>query len=193
MPHPGWRSRGYLPHCDERALVQHIVFGLFDALPGEAPPSLTRPDHRAEWADAQLDRNLGCRLLANAANAEIVQRSLLHDDGEKYALMAWCVMPTHVHVLAELRFEHTMARIVQTWKSATSHAINKRERRTGHLWRREYFDRFMRSETQFASTLAYIEANPVAAGLCEAPEDWPFSSANWPAADAGEGAGGPDY
>ena len=179
MLHRGWRSRGYLPHCDERSLVQHIVFGLFDALPGEAPESMRRPDDRAAWADAAFDAGLGCRLLHHSDNAEIVQSALLHDDGEHYALAAWCVMPTHVHVLVEQRFERSLADIVQAWKSVAAHAINKRENRKGRLWRREYFDRFMRSEEQFATTVAYIENNPVAAGLCEAPEDWRFSSANW--------------
>jgi REP element-mobilizing transposase RayT len=179
MKTSGWRSRGYLPHCDERGLVQHVIFGLFDSLPNEAPPSMSRPDDRAAWADEALDTGHGCRLLAKQANAEIVQHSLLHDDGERYALGAWCIMPTHVHVLIELRFEASLADIVQTWKSATAHAINKRERRKGRLWRREYFDRFMRNAEQFAVTVAYIENNPVAAGLCERPHDWRYSSATW--------------
>jgi REP element-mobilizing transposase RayT len=148
-------------------------------MPTEAPASLTRPDLRADWADDQLDRGFGCRLLAKPANAEIVQASLLYDDGAKYALAAWCIMPTHVHVLVELRFEAPLADIVQTWKSATSHAINKNEGRKGRLWRREYFDRFMRSEDQFSNTVAYIENNLVAAQLCERTTDWPFSSAAW--------------
>jgi REP element-mobilizing transposase RayT len=179
MPSTGWRSRGYLPHCDERGLVQHIVFGLFDAMPNAAPPSLTRPDHRADWADDQLDRGFGSRLLAKPENANLVQDSLLHDDDERYALAAWCVMPTHVHVLVELRPESSLADIVQTWKSATAHTINKREDRKGRLWRREYFDRFMRDEGQLETTVAYIENNPVKAKLCERPEDWRFSSASW--------------
>jgi REP element-mobilizing transposase RayT len=183
MTHAGWRSRGYLPHCDERGLVQHIVFGLFDALPHEAPPSMSRPDDRAAWPDKALDAGYGCRVLADATNAEIVQNALLHDDGECYALGAWCIMPTHVHVLVELRFEQSLAEIVQAWKSVSAHAINKRMRRQGRLWRREYFDRFMRTDEQYANTAAYIENNPVAAGLCAAPEDWRFSSANWSRVD----------
>jgi len=178
MAHAGWRSRGYLPHCDERGLVQHIVFGLFDSLPGAAPPSLSRPSDRAEWADAMLDRGYGCRLLMHAENAAIVEHCLLHDDGERYALAAWCVMPTHVHVLIEHLDDTALAAIVQTWKSTSAHAINKRAQRRGSLWRREYFDRFMRTGAQFEATVAYIENNPVAAHLCERPADWPFSSAN---------------
>lgn len=177
MPNTGWRSRGYLPHCDERGLVSAYRFGLADAMPSKTPHGLSRPDLRGDWADDQLDRGMGCSLLAKPANARLVQASLLHDDGVNYALAAWCIMPTHVHALIELRFGSTLADIVQAWKSATSHAINKIEGRKGRLWRREYYDRFMRSEDQLANTVAYIESNPVAARLCERPTDWPFSSA----------------
>ncbi len=104
---------------------------------------------------------------------------MLHGDGRRYALAAWCVMPTHVHVLIEQCPDFDLASLVHSWKSFTAHAINKIEDRQGPLWRREYFDRFMRSEQQFAWTVAYIENNPVAARLVDDPRSWRFSSANW--------------
>src|SRR5262245_11638659 len=174
----GWRSRGYLPHCDEHSLTQHIIFGLADALPSSVPSSITDPEGRAKWADKAFDRNGGRRLLARPANAEIVQKSLLHGDGERYALVAWCVMPTHVHVVAEMSRGASLATIVHSWKSFTAHAINKNEGRDGVLWRREYFDRFMRSPEQFSWTVEYVERNPVAASLVKCAADWPFSSAH---------------
>jgi putative transposase len=179
MVHAGWRSRGYLPHCDERGLVQHIIFGLADAMPKSVPANINDPIKRVEWADRALDANHGSRLLAKPECAGEVQRCLLHDDGERYALAAWCVMPTHVHVVIEQFEGHPLADIVQTWKSVTAHAINKAEGRGDTLWRREYFDRFMRSEEQFAWTIEYVERNPVSAKLIERPEDWPYSSARW--------------
>jgi len=175
----GWRSRGYLPHCDEQGLVQHIVFGLGDALPGSVPHSITESVARAEWADKAFDTVRGERLLASRANAQIVQDALLHGDGERYALAAWCIMPTHVHVLVERFGDYSLAKVVHSWKSFTAHAINKNEERSGALWLREYFDRFMRSEEQFAWTVEYIERNPVTAGLVQRAEDWEFSSARW--------------
>jgi putative DNA methylase len=179
MSHTGWRSRGYLPHCDERGRVQHIVFGLADALSSSIPNSITDPVARAEWADRAFDTARGERLLTSRTNAEIVQGSLLHGDGERYALAAWCIMPTHVHVLVEQFSDYPLAKIIHSWKSFTAHAINKNEKRSGALWLREYFDRFMRSEDQFAWTAEYIERNPVTAGLVQAAVDWEFSSARW--------------
>lgn len=175
----GWRSRGYLPHCDEKCLVQHIVFGLDDAMPASPPTDLTNPAERAVWADRVFDKGYGSRLLAKVVCANIVETALLHGDGERYALAAWCVMPTHVHVVIELFPSATLARIVHTWKSWTAHQINAVEGRTGVLWRREYFDRFMRSAEQFAWTVAYVENNPVAAQLASHSEDWTYSSARW--------------
>lgn len=175
----GWRSRGYLPHCDEEGLVQHIIFGLDDALPRSVPASIADSAERADWADKAFDANRGSCILAEARNASIVQDSLFYGDRERYALAAWCIMPTHVHVLIEQFENFPLAKIIHGWKSFTAHALNRHEERSGAVWRREYFDRFMRSEEQFAWTLEYIERNPVSARLVRRAEDWEFSSARW--------------
>jgi len=45
------------------------------------------------------------------------------------------------------------------------------------LWQREYWDRYIRDERHFQSARAYIENNPVSAGLVKIPTGWPWSSA----------------
>jgi REP element-mobilizing transposase RayT len=107
----------------------------------------------------------------------MVQNVLLRSDGEEYRLSAWVVMPNHIHLLAT-RFEnHTLADIMQSLKSITSHKANRILKRTGQFWMLDYFDRYIRNAEHFASTVRYIENNPVKARLCARPEDWPFSSA----------------
>ena len=190
MKTSGWRSRGYLPHCDERGLVQHIVFGLSDGF--RSPPShIDDPIERALWVDRELDAGHGSRLLAMPRHAQVVEECLLYGDGERYALAAWCVMPNHVHVLVEQFEGWSLSTVIQKWKSVSAHAINKAEGRKGRLWQPEYFDRFMRSAEQFEWTIAYVENNPVAAQLVERPENWRFSSAAWGASDAGGDARAP--
>ena len=49
--------------------------------------------------DEYLDSHHGAAHLANEAVALLVQENLRHHDGEKYHLLAYCVMPNHVHVL----------------------------------------------------------------------------------------------
>jgi putative transposase len=182
----GWRSRGYLPHCDATGLIQHIVFGLADALPkSAAPPS-------AMHGDQLLDAGYGECLLRRSECAAIVEHTLLHADSERYRLLAWCVMPNHVHVVVE-QFEGTpLDAVVQAWKSTSAHRINHLLARKGRLWRREYFDRFMRDDDHLAATIDYVENNPVAAKLATDACAWNWSSARLRQRPvAGEDAGGP--
>lgn len=46
-----------------------------------------------------------------------------------------------------------------------------------HVWMREYWDRFIRDDAHLRATIDYIHRNPVKAGLCREPSDWPWSSA----------------
>jgi REP element-mobilizing transposase RayT len=126
-----------------------------------------------------LDQGYGKAFLTNARIAEIVQSDLLSLDGERYRLSAWVVMPNHIHFLAT-RFESaTLSAIMQSFQSLTSHKANRILKRRGRLWMADYFDRYIRTAEHFAKTVQYIEHNPVKAGLCERPEDWPFSSARF--------------
>lgn len=172
-PHRGWYSRGYLPHCDVAGLIQHIVFGLADSVPrGVRSPSV-------QHSDRLLDAGHGACHLRDATCASSVEAALLHSDGERYRLIAWCIMPNHVHAVIEQGQSFPLANIIQSWKSASSHQINTYLRREGRLWRREYFDRFMRDDDHLSTTIAYVENNPVQAGFVSIPSDWSFSSARW--------------
>jgi putative transposase len=176
----GWRSRGYLPHLDTPELVQHIVFRLVDSLPAKLRDELAKlpQAERTDAADAALDAGNGRRDLAIPNLAELVQNTLFRFDGERYALMAWCVMPNHVHALIETRKNQPLDRVVHSWKSFTAHSANRLLGRAGRFWAPEYFDRYMRNDGQLAATRIYIEENPVKAKLCAAAADWPYSSAS---------------
>jgi REP element-mobilizing transposase RayT len=111
--------------------------------------------------------------------------SLQHFDGQRYRLIAWCIMPNHVHVLLETLTP--LAKIVQGWKSITARwaLTHSEEFQLGipdpkHLWMREYWDRFIRNDRHLENTVLYIHQNPVKAGLCQRAEDWPWSSAGTP-------------
>jgi hypothetical protein len=58
-----------------------------------------------------------------------------------------------------------------------SHEANRMLNRQGQFWQEEYHDRYIRDEQHLECSVRYIEMNPVKAGLCRSPEDWPFSSA----------------
>jgi len=169
MGRKGWHGRGYLPHLDGYGIMQHVVFRLHDAVPSESTQS----------GDDVLDQGHGSAVLRDPTCARIVADALRFYDPERYGLHAWCVMPNHVHILLATNEAHEPGAIVQAWKSFTARKINALLGRSGQLWATDYFDRFMRDETHYQTTKLYIEMNPVKAGLCAAPEDWPFGSAGW--------------
>ncbi|MEQ1618684.1 MAG: transposase [Terricaulis sp.] len=176
----GWHSRGYLPHRDDEGLVQHVVFRLADSLPAhvtEGLALLAKAEQRKR-VDALLDRGLGERILEKPEVAFIVSSALRHFDGERNRLHAWCVMPNHVHAMIAPVGGQPLGAIVKSWKIFTARRINRLLDRDGPVWAPDYFDRFVRDDNHAAATFDYIEANPVAAGLCPSPADWPFSSAS---------------
>lgn len=206
----GWHSRGYLPHLDAAQLVQHITFHLADSLPTDAikriqseidklPDSeqaLARSQRTQEW----LDAGSGSCLLREASCARIVEDALLYGDGVRYRLLAWVVMPNHVHVLIEQKAEWPLAKVVQSWKRHTSREIHRLDlgalsctRQNSQnaeynsalpansnppLWQRDYWDRFVRNERHFQTIKRYIEENPVTAGLATNAQQWPWGSAH---------------
>jgi putative transposase len=103
LAHMGWHARGYLPHFDSPEAVQTLTFRLADSLPKAVyDESTSLPDNkRRSQLDALLDESRGAAILGEAAVAAIVEHALQHFDGERYRLLAWVVMPNHVHVIIE--------------------------------------------------------------------------------------------
>lgn len=183
----GWHSRGYLPHFDGQAIPQHISIHLADAIPKEVIERWHRELNAGnstqdkillqKRVDKYADQGFGHAYLKDERLAEMVQETLLRDDGKKYRLSAWVVMPNHVHLLLT-RFEsYELSDIMQALKSITAHRANKSLGRSGEFWMQEYFDRYIRNAKHYRKTIEYIENNPVKARLCRRPEEYRFSTA----------------
>ena len=189
VPTPrGWHSRGYLPHLDAgNAVIQTICFRLADSLPGHVVESWqaelqTHPSGKREGElrtriERYLDAGRGACWLGDSRIGAIVENALLHFDGERYRLLAWVVMPNHVHAVVEQTGPFSLSEIVGAWKSYTAKLANRTLGRTGPFWQADYFDRFIRDDEHLARAIAYIETNPVTAGLCDTAADWVFGSA----------------
>ena len=176
----GWHSRGYLPHFDLPEVPQHVVFRTAGALPKEISAALVGNESDAISAfDAWLDGGAGDGPLFEPKRAEIVADSLRFFDDSRYRLHAWCVMPNHVHVVVTMLAGFRLGDSVRSWKAFSAAKINRANGLSGPFWARDYFDRYMRDETDFAQTVGYVERNPVLARLVEAPEEWRWSSAHW--------------
>ena len=180
----GWHERGYLPHCDFPSLVQFVTFRLADSMPvsrrGEWEHLLKIEDDREKRTKLEeyLDRGVGECHLRDLRIAKITEDAMLHFHNERYELLAWCVMPNHVHVLVHI-WNWPLAKMLQNWKSITAVKANRILNRRGEFWQREYWETFMRDEEQERVAIRYIENNPVKSKLCRLAEDWPFSSARF--------------
>lgn len=53
---------------------------------------------------------------------------------------------------------------------------NERHGRCGHVFQGRYGAKRAKDETQFLQAVRYVALNPVEAGHCERPEQWPWSS-----------------
>ena len=187
----GWYSRGYLPHLDQPNMIQSINFRLHDAVPeavierwqqelhgrSDLPqdhPIVVNLRHRLVLYE---DSGHGACWLRDERIATLVENALFHFDGERYRLIAWCIMPNHVHVLIETFPGYRLDKVLHSWKSFTGQEANKLLGQEGTFWARDYYDRYMRDDRHFAQTVVYIEQNPVKAGLAHQTIDWRFSSA----------------
>ncbi len=189
----GWYSRGYLPHRDEKGLIQHVTMHLADSLPKSAIEDIEHAledwpdDERAaerrrrlhEWVDA----GHGSCVLRHGEVAEMVREALHHFDGVRYHLHAWVVMPNHVHVLFEPVNNWALNKIVASWKKFTARRIREfmtqanQEIGGPRVWHREFWDRYIRNEAYYRQAVEYIHNNPVAAGLVTCAAHWPWTSA----------------
>ena len=189
---PRWHSRGYLPHFESSDVTQHVTFHLADSLPQtvllqleaelKTLPAAKRDVERRKRVDAWIDAGHGSCVLRKPAIADMVQASLLTFNSQRYRLLAWVVMPNHVHVLFQPLNGWTVAKIVAAWKKFTARKICDDRRDSGEdsgapVWHREYWDRYIRDQTHLAQVLEYIHLNPVKAGLAITPESWRWSSA----------------
>jgi valyl-tRNA synthetase len=178
-----------LPHWTKRGATYAVAFRLADSLPPEVVPAWRRerediilrakqqgrPLTVSEQIDLDhlystrietfLDSGQGDCHLAKPEIASVVQDALWHFDNQRYDLIAWCIMPNHVHVIVRPLEGYDLPDILHSWKSFTAKQANKLLGATGSFWQDEYYDHLIRDEQDFNHHLTYLLQNPEKAGL----------------------------
>lgn len=97
----------------------------------------------------------------------------------QFALLAYCFMPDHVHLLVEATGDDSdLRRFVSAAKQHSGFAYGRRHHEK--LWQAGYYDRVLRQSEDGRWVARYLLANPVRAGLVESPREYPFlGSARW--------------
>lgn len=91
-------------------------------------------------------------------------------------IWAWCLMPNHIHLIAVPSSEDGLHKVFGESHRRYTGFINKREGWSGYLWQGR-FSSFPMDDPHLFAAMAYVELNPVRAGLARRPEDWKWSSA----------------
>lgn len=91
-------------------------------------------------------------------------------------LVGYSLMGNHVHLVPIPEFETSLAKAVGRTNNDFSRWQNVQCNRTGHLWQARFYSCPV-DLVSLWDVMAYVELNPVRAGLVERPEDWVWSSA----------------
>ena len=172
----------HMPHWNVDGAIYHVSFRLADSVPREklqewqvarldfrrrrqAGEPMTAEDVRelkrlySANIEKYLDSGHGSCILRSDGALAVVRATLRHGDGADYLLHAYGIMPNHVHVGLALRPGETLSRIVQAWKSVSSHRINRLIGRMGPVWQVDYYNHVIRTAEEYLAQMDYIARN----------------------------------
>ena len=94
-----------------------------------------------------------------------------------YYLIAYVVMPDHLHLVIRPR-EREVTAAVQAAKSLSGRKVNALLNKKGALWRAGFGQKVIEDMVGAKRSIKYIEANPVRDRLASTPDGYRFSSAH---------------
>jgi putative transposase len=99
-----------------------------------------------------------------------------HARAQKVALHAYVLMSNHFHLLATPETAEGIPQMMQAVGRRYVRYFNQRQARTGTLWEGRYKSTLIQAERYLLACMAYIDLNPVRAGMVADPSQYPWSS-----------------
>jgi putative transposase len=95
----------------------------------------------------------------------------LKDSMKAYGMeaLAYCLMPTHLHVVLHNQGGKNIVHAIRNFKQRTHHQVGR------SLWQRSFYDHFIREDEDLRLAMEYVVNNPVRAGLVPDANDFPWS------------------
>jgi len=114
------------------------------------------------------------RLFIDDQSVHLMQLQLSRTaDDQRFAVIAYCFMPDHVHLWVEgIHPAADFREFVRIFKQRSSFAWKQRNGTA--LWQRRYFEHVLRDDEDTIGVAKYILENPVRGNLVERLEDYPF-------------------
>jgi len=98
-------------------------------------------------------------------------------------ILGYCLMTNHVHLVAVPQRPTSLALALGQGHWRYAMRFNKQRRRSGHLWQNRFYSCPL-GPTHLVTALAYVDLNPVRAGLAGEGPCYPWSSAAAHGSDA---------
>ncbi len=92
-----------------------------------------------------------------------------------YWIFAYCLMGNHVHLLIKEGKEN-LETVFKRIGASYVYWYNVKYQRTGHLFQDRFKSEMVEDDSYLYTVINYIHHNPIKAGICRNPEDYPFSS-----------------
>jgi REP-associated tyrosine transposase len=96
---------------------------------------------------------------------------------QMFLVIAYCVMPDHVHVIVRGTSETSDLRHCVKLTKQRIEYVARSQFSTRHLWQDGYYERVLRSRHAVETAVRYVLENPVRAGLARTIDEYPFSGA----------------
>ena len=103
---------------------------------------------------------------------------LLDENSKKFdvAVHAYVLMSNHFHLLATPETADGLPQMMQAVGRSYVRYFNDLQGRSGTLWEGRYRSTLIQTDRYLLTCMAYIDLNPVRAGLAADPKDYPWSS-----------------
>jgi REP element-mobilizing transposase RayT len=93
----------------------------------------------------------------------------------RWTCLGYCLMTNHYHVLLSLS-NANLSEGMHRLNGVYARRFNEIHGHVGHLFEARFSASLIETEEHFLDAIRYLALNPVAAGLCDDPADWPWSS-----------------
>ena len=88
---------------------------------------------------------------------------------------AYCLMSNHFHLVLETP-NASLGRGMQWLNGRYAQTFNRRHGHIGHLFQSRFASNPIEHDAHLVASCRYAILNPVRAGLCTSPHEWPWSS-----------------
>jgi putative transposase len=105
-------------------------------------------------------------------------KDVLGECAQRYrvAVHAFVLMDNHFHLLATPPTDEALPKMMQALGRSYVRYFNGRYQRTGTLWEGRYKSTLIEADRYLLACMAYMDLNPVRAGLVSQARDYPWSS-----------------